>query len=476
MTLRTLGILCGVLGPLIWLSLIAVAGALRPDFNHITHYISELGERGSSTEFLVGYAAFEFTGILYLGFAAALWAIFRKNAWSFALASGLLGLEGLGRIGAGVFACDPGCAGLSSTQEVHHLFATLGFSAGVLAAVVWGISLRQQGGSLGFSAYSVGSGMVALTLLLLMLWDRTPVIAPGLLEHLASGVLSLWLLVFAVRLLRVSATPPSGATRLSTTLMAPALRFLPTLVTLGLCAALVAYGPIAQPENYHDFADRAVIGGVAHFYDVLSNLGFALVGVWGWNTQSQAHRHAHRRGGRLGYRLFFAALILTAAGSSYYHLAPDNGRLLWDRLPIALACAGLLAAVRTETQQRGNGLLVTAALALLAGVSVAWWVATDRSGVGDLRPYLLLQVLPLLLVPLWQWLHRSPAQDRLYFGLALAVYVLAKLAELNDHALFAFTAGSISGHTLKHLLATGAAALIAARLQQRLRHGDAGAY
>ena len=79
MSLRRLGVLCGILGPILWLALIGVAGAMRPEFNHITHFISELGERGSSTEIMTRYAAFEFTGFLYLCFAAALPASFRAG-------------------------------------------------------------------------------------------------------------------------------------------------------------------------------------------------------------------------------------------------------------------------------------------------------------------------------------------------------------------------------------------------------------
>jgi len=110
MSLRRLGIVGGILGPLLWLSLIGLAGAMRPEFSHIAHYISELGERGSSTEFLMRYGAFGFTGLLYVCFAAALLAIFR-DGWYSTLAAGLIGLDGLGRIGVGVFACDPGCGG-----------------------------------------------------------------------------------------------------------------------------------------------------------------------------------------------------------------------------------------------------------------------------------------------------------------------------------------------------------------------------
>ncbi|KAF0190847.1 MAG: Uncharacterized protein FD165_2405 [Gammaproteobacteria bacterium] len=202
MNLQKLGILCGIVAPVVWVSLIGVAGASRPEFSHVTHFISELGERGSSTELVMRYGAFGFTGFLNICFAAVLLAIFR-NGWYSAAAAGFLALDGLGRIGAGVFACDPGCVGLSSGQELHRLFATVGFSSGILAAIAWGINFRRQDWPPGMAGYSVGSGILALMFLLLMLWDRPPLNTPGLFEHLATGVLSLWLLVFAVRLTRV---------------------------------------------------------------------------------------------------------------------------------------------------------------------------------------------------------------------------------------------------------------------------------
>jgi hypothetical protein len=106
-------------------------------------------------------------------------------------------------------------------------------------------------------------------------------------------------------------------------------------------------------------------------------------------------------------------------------------------------------------------------LSLFAVASVAWWTITDRFGHGDLRPYLLLQGLPLVLVPLWQWTGQAPRRDKLAFGAALVLYCLAKAAELYDH--FVLDAlGLASGHTLKHLLATAAAALIVGCLVRRV--------
>jgi hypothetical protein len=46
---------------------------------------------------------------------------------------------------------------------------------------------------------------------------------------------------------------------------------------------------------------------------------------------------------------------------------------------------------------------------------------------------------------------------------------LAKLAESNDHALLTISNMLISGHTLKHLLATAAAAALVHRLTAATR-------
>mgnify|MGYP001179606616 CR=1 FL=1 len=214
MSLRKLGLICGILSPLLWLALIGVAGAMRPEFSHRTHYISELAEHGSSTEFMMRIAAFGFTGFLYVCFALALLATFRDGEWGWrTLTAVLIALDGVGRIGAGVFACDPGCAGFSMSQELHRLFATLGFLAGILATLAWGIACRRHAWSPALSGYSVGSGALALTCLLLMLWTRNPVPAPGLFEHLATLILSLWVLVLAVPLLRSPERSCQGSSR-----------------------------------------------------------------------------------------------------------------------------------------------------------------------------------------------------------------------------------------------------------------------
>lgn len=239
------------------------------------------------------------------------------------------------------------------------------------------------------------------------------------------------------------------------------LTYLPPVVTVAAGALLLAHGPIVQLAHYHQFADASTLMKVRHAADVLSNIGFAAVAAWGMRSLWQICN-----AGRYGYRLFLVGLLLTAFGSGFYHLAPDDARLVWDRIPIALACAGLLAGVRAECLSKPDAMLETCLLGVFALLSVAWWYATLQQGAGDLRPYLLLQCLPLVLIPLWQWIYGAPRRDRIAFGWALALYVAAKFAELGDYQVLA-ALGVVSGHTLKHLLATAAAALIVARLIER---------
>jgi predicted membrane channel-forming protein YqfA (hemolysin III family) len=237
---------------------------------------------------------------------------------------------------------------------------------------------------------------------------------------------------------------------------------IPTVVTVAAAVGLLFYGRIPQFADYHTFADPRVVDGIPHGADVLSNIGFAIVGAWGvlQLTGSKRTRSA-KCSGDGAYLVFACALILTAAGSAYYHLAPDNSRLIWDRIPIALGCAGLLAFVRADLRPVAQARTFLALLIAAGVFSVMWWQWTDARGADDLRPYLLLQGLPLVLVPLWQWIYGASRRERLLFAAAALLYLAAKVAELNDQAIYvAF--GWIGGHALKHLLATVAAAAIVA--------------
>lgn len=242
-------------------------------------------------------------------------------------------------------------------------------------------------------------------------------------------------------------------------------RWIPTGIMLLIIAAMVIHGPIAQFAHYHEFADTRTLDGLPNAADVLSNIGFALVSIWGfWALRGKTNLPSIAAAWP-GYAVFLGAVALTAFGSSFYHLMPNNDRLVWDRLPIALACAGLLAGAYAETHASPQRWLLPTLIAA-AVASVFYWLMIDSISVGDLRPYLLIQGAPLILVPIWQWIARSPRADRIAFGIAILLYALAKVFELNDHVVFD-ALGFLSGHTIKHLLAVAAAAVLVASFVRR---------
>ena len=230
-------------------------------------------------------------------------------------------------------------------------------------------------------------------------------------------------------------------------------------IAIGSLAALFAAPPMAQDRAYHAFADQRELLGIANFADVVSNVAFLLVGVAG--LQMCVGRRPS--GARTCWIVFFAGVALVSLGSAYYHLAPDNGTLVWDRLPMTIASMGLFVAVLAEHVGPRAARLLPSAL-VLGLASVAYWHFFD-----DLRPYVWVQLAPLLTIPVVIAVYPKRRDGRWHLLAALALYALAKLAESWDGPIFATTREALSGHTVKHLLAALACLVVYAMLAQRSR-------
>jgi hypothetical protein len=242
------------------------------------------------------------------------------------------------------------------------------------------------------------------------------------------------------------------------------LLLLAVAVLIAIIALLLP--PIPQPLAYHNFADQRAWLGIPNFGDVVSNVPFAIVGLLGLIFLRQPHsdKFADPRE-RWLYVVMFAALILTAFGSAYYHLAPGNARLVWDRIPIMIVFMALLAAVIAERVSVRAGLWLFPLLQAAGIGSVLVWRAGELQGHGDLRFYAAVQVyailvlLVLLLVP-------SKYTRGSDFAAVVGFYVLAKILEESDRQVFAL-GHLVSGHTLKHLAAAAAGYWILRMLQKR---------
>ena len=235
-------------------------------------------------------------------------------------------------------------------------------------------------------------------------------------------------------------------------------------VALAICAATLA--PIAQDPSYHDFADDRTFLRVENFGDVASNLPFLVVGVAGLFVVFRRSMVFAAKAERWPYAVFFAGVALTSIGSGYYHLDPDNSRLVWDRLPMTLGFMGILSAVLAERVSRKLGIVALPILIAAGITSVAYWNSSEMRGQGDLRPYLLVQFGSLVIVLVSLLLFSSRYTGQQWLAMALAGYAAAKVLEAFDDNVYA-ALRVVSGHTLKHLAAAAASYCILEMLKRR---------
>lgn len=226
----------------------------------------------------------------------------------------------------------------------------------------------------------------------------------------------------------------------------------------------------SQWPSYHDFADGRSLFGLPNALDVLSNLPFLLVGLLGLRlvrTPPGPTAPYRQEWERRGWGILFWGVLLTGFGSGYYHLSPDNTSLFWDRLPMAIVFMAFLSLMVGERLSPMLGERLLLPLLAIGIGSVVYWELSEMLGRGDLRPYLLVQFVPLLLLPLLLLLYRSPySHGRCYLYLFIC-YGLAKVLEIYDRQVFSLTGEAASGHSLKHLAAAVASFCLYRMLSQR---------
>jgi hypothetical protein len=224
---------------------------------------------------------------------------------------------------------------------------------------------------------------------------------------------------------------------------------------LGLAAvsmlALLFVPPIPQPQAYHQFADQRTLFGIPNFWNVISNLPFVLVGALGLKFLRRD----------LSAGVFFLGVFLTGFSSSYYHWQPNDAGLFWDRLPMTFAFMAILANVIEERIDARVGRALLWPLVALGVVSLLVWLKFD-----DLRLYGWVQFFPCVALPLIFVLLPPKYTGTAYWFVGAGFYVLAKLLEHFDAAIYS-ALQVMSGHALKHVAAACACAAILLAFETR---------
>ena len=209
-----------------------------------------------------------------------------------------------------------------------------------------------------------------------------------------------------------------------------------------MVVALLAIGPIEQVQWYHDFADDRTFLGIPNTLDVLSNLAILIPGLMGLRMLNGDEEW-------LIWRTVFAGVSLTALGSVWYHLSPDDTTMIWDRLPMTVVFAGITSLAIWDRLDTGLGMRVHLPLVLIGLSSIILWVIS-----GDLRPYMFVKHLPIMVVVVLLLTTTSKRYDSIHYTAVLCLFILATAFELADEAVYDLL--GFSGHTIKHILAGGA--------------------
>jgi hypothetical protein len=245
-----------------------------------------------------------------------------------------------------------------------------------------------------------------------------------------------------------------------------------TVTLLIVVAVFLFVDPYPQPQSYHAFADDRTLFGVANFWNVATNAVFLVPGIAGLLMLRSADHPGILPGLNPAYHILFTGILLTAIGSAWFHLAPNNHTLFWDRLPMTIAFMSLAAIIVGEHVSESLGRRLLWPLLAIGAASIFYWDWSESHNAGDLRLYGLVQFLPMLLIPVLLLMYRSVFDRTGFIWIVFLLYALAKVFEQLDGRVYNL-GELLSGHSIKHVIAAiGPLVLIDGINKRRIRQVD----
>ena len=136
---------------------------------------------------------------------------------------------------------------------------------------------------------------------------------------------------------------------------------------------------------------------------------------------------------------------------------------------MTLTFMGIFSIIIVERISVKAGVVLLIPLLVIGVASVVYWQMTEQAGQGDLRPYALVQFLPVLLIPVMLWLFPARYSGTRYLVEMIGWYAVAKGLEFTDAAIWGWTGGWLAGHSLKHCAAAWGIYTLVRYLKHRQR-------
>ena len=156
---------------------------------------------------------------------------------------------------------------------------------------------------------------------------------------------------------------------------------------LSFIAIAIAYGPIPQPQDYHDFADDREFMSIPNAFDVMSNLVIIFPGIIGLAFVHERRGNTDVTADEESIHItLFSGMILTFAGSVWFHLEPNDSTMFWDRLGMSIVIGSCIALIINDLMDRNLAAKIHVPILIASMISVIWWPVFD-----DLRVYFIVK-------------------------------------------------------------------------------------
>ncbi len=194
--------LCGIAYPIVFATLVTVAGFFYQDYSHVTQAISELG--GVEAQYpVLQNVNFAVIGLLLIAFATGL----HRGLGAANLGPVFIGVFGVVSVLHSVLPCDPGCEFQTLTGTLHNVTGIGGFLSAIAGIFLVSRNLNADRQWSSLYRFSWMAGVVVLASL--VLWIGVAKAGDvgslnGVLQRVFILSWFVWVEVMAIRLFRIS--------------------------------------------------------------------------------------------------------------------------------------------------------------------------------------------------------------------------------------------------------------------------------
>ncbi|MFX1309350.1 MAG: DUF998 domain-containing protein [Promethearchaeota archaeon] len=199
---KKLFILSGIIGPIIYFTIMILLGFFEPGYDHISQSMSELGAMGANYAIIMNTLGFPLLGFLLICFTIGLHYTIPTGKLTL-LGPCLIIISNISLILTGVFRCDPGCVDITIVGVTHSIFATIAAILMMISPIALTPRIYKDPV---WSRYIWFFWVISIMTSIFSLFYTLPSFEAynGILQKISMGIPLFWIEVMAVRLFRLS--------------------------------------------------------------------------------------------------------------------------------------------------------------------------------------------------------------------------------------------------------------------------------